>query len=112
MDKAEPALGRRTATWRAPSRKVLYSSQLPLSCTSHETSCLIARTYSSSGTATPKPQRDFYRVTDLQGYGRRAFPDDGVHLSRCFGAPSPEVATGRRLLRSFCPPSIAGPSRA
>ncbi len=32
---------------------MLYSSHSPL----------IACTYSSSGTAAPKPQRDFYRVT-------------------------------------------------
>src|SRR5262249_2002089 len=34
---------------------------LPLSCTSHEASCPIACTYSSSPTAAPKSQRDVYR---------------------------------------------------
>jgi hypothetical protein len=45
-----------------PKNALLIS--LPLGCTGHEASCLIACTYSSSGAAaTPKPQRDFYRVT-------------------------------------------------
>jgi hypothetical protein len=47
---------------------MLYSSQLPLSCTSHEASCLIACMYSSS--VPPRPNRSaistglrIYRVT-------------------------------------------------
>src|SRR5262249_19656888 len=37
----------------AAPKNALFIS-LALSCTTHEASCLIARTYSSSGTATPK----------------------------------------------------------
>src|SRR5262249_56076354 len=37
----------------AELKNALFIS-LPLNCTTHEASCLIARTYSSSGTATPK----------------------------------------------------------
>src|SRR5215831_3572874 len=54
---------------------------LPLSCTSHEASCLIACTYSSSPTTTPKSQRDVYR-----GLWTKSVSRCGVHLSRYSGA--------------------------
>jgi hypothetical protein len=51
----------------AEPKNALFIS-LPLGCTSHAASCLIACTYSSSGSATPKSQRDCYTITDEERF--------------------------------------------